>query len=93
LIITVARGERVVLGTVRDVVCTANKVVDVLAEIGSMSPSGVAGFEAELAPAHKVVPLGDLLESGVVTAPGGRVYKAPDGITTKISTVRIQFSS
>jgi len=50
------------LGVVGGVVGTADTVIDVLAEVGSIGVGWVAGFEAECVGTHEVVPFHDLGE-------------------------------
>jgi len=93
LVITSAGLEGTVLGFVGRVEGASDTVVDVFTEAGSIGAGRVASLETESVTTHEVVPLDDLLVSGLVARPRGGVEKTTKGVTTEISAVGVEFSS
>lgn len=77
------------------IVSATDTIEDVLAVVGSVSTSGVAGLQAELSTTHKRVPFDGLLVLSTIwsSTPRGGEEETTEGVTTLIGTVGIEFSS
>jgi len=93
LVVTKARFEDTFLSVVRGIVGTTNTVVDVFTEVCSIWTGGVTSFETELLSTHEIVPFDNLLVGVVISAPGCRIEKTAERVSSSISTVGIQFPS
>lgn len=82
------------MGVVGGVICAPDSVVDVLAEAGGVGAVGLASFLAECVTTHEVVPFDHLFVAAVISiAPSIGVEKTAEGVSSEISTVRIEFTS
>ena len=107
-IISIAGFEDFVLGSVGGIVSAANAIVNMLTKFSSVGSRWIAGLHTEGVSAHeanivlvaeKVIkqlhcnalsPFNDL---NISTSPSVREHNTTQRVTTKISTVRIQFTS
>ena len=85
---------RIVTGSI---VRATDTIVDVLAKLSGTRASRIADLEAELASAHEVVPLMDLLVVvATLVGVGGEVVgvdETAEGVTTLVSAMGIEFTS
>lgn len=90
LVVTEAGQEDVVDVGSGGVISATDTIENVLAVVGSVSTSGIASLEAELASTHKVVPFNGLLE---LTGESIREEEGTEWVTTLIGTVGVEFTS
>jgi len=93
LVVTFARSEGTILSVVGSVEGTTDSIEDMLAEVCGVWASRVTSLDTESIAAHEVVPFDDLLQVFGVTTESIRVEETTERITTKISTMRIKFTS
>jgi hypothetical protein len=90
LVITEAAQEGTIDVGGGSIVLATDTIEDVLAVVGGVSTCGVASLEAEGSSTHEVVPFDGLDE---VTSEGLGEEEGTEGVTTLISTVRVEFTS
>jgi len=90
LVITEAAQEGTINVGSGGIVLATDTIEDVLAVVGGVGTCGVASLEAESSSTHDVVPFDGLDE---VTGEGLGEQEGTEGVTTLISTVRVELSS
>jgi len=95
-VIAITDLKRAVLGVVRSIVCTSETVIYVLAVCAWGFTTRITDLDAEGVATHEVCPVVYLVVGVVVATTVGervRVHESTDGVTTKVSTVRVELSS
>jgi len=93
LVITEAAQEGTIDIGSGGIVLATNTIEDVLAVVSSVGTCGIASLEAEGSSTHEVVPFDGLDEATTTGTEGLGEEEGTEGVTTLISTVRVEFSS
>jgi len=92
LVIAEAGFEGAILSVVWGIEGTPDAIVNVFAKVCSVGTGRVTSFETKLSATHEIVPFEDLLVGVVIAAPSRRIKETTEGVSSSISTVRIQLS-